>query len=238
MTSRQDNDGAPSLGERLLQHEMGTTERANAFYDRQVRQKLTPSMREFITRQPMVFLSTSDAGGHCDSSFRAGPPGFVITLDDQALTYPEYRGNGVLASAGNITENPHIGLLFMDFTDHQIGLHVNGTAHARTDREQRALHGQIPARTPAGRIPELWIHITVHEAYVHCSKHIPHLQPAPPRGRHARRLRPKDTEYFVGTQRTALTDEHAWLNTPTEPDTRRSEPARLRLDEHVLDPEP
>ncbi|MEU1349338.1 pyridoxamine 5'-phosphate oxidase family protein [Streptomyces sp. NPDC005775] len=189
------HDATPSHGERLLQAHLGTSERADAFYDRQVHPHLTAAMRDFIGRQSMVFLSTADARGHCDATFRAGPPGFVSVLDDRTLAYPEYRGNGVMASAGNITDNPHIGLLFMDFARDHIGLHVNGSAQLVSDQELRAAHSWIPAETAPGRLPVLWTHITLHEAYVHCSKHIPHLEPAPrPLG--LARSRPKDADYF------------------------------------------
>ncbi|WP_455357474.1 pyridoxamine 5'-phosphate oxidase family protein [Streptomyces sp. SYSU K217416] len=185
-----------SSGERLLQHHLGTTDRAAGFYDRQMQPCLTPEMRDFVRRQTMVFLSTADAGGACDASFRAGPPGFVIDLDERTLTYPEYRGNGVLASAGNITENPHLGLLFMDFTHHHIGLHVNGTARLHTDRQQRQIYPHLPVDTAPGRRPELWVHVIVEEAYVHCSKYIPHLEPAV-RPRDSTANRPKDADYFT-----------------------------------------
>ncbi|MBP0458566.1 pyridoxamine 5'-phosphate oxidase family protein [Streptomyces montanisoli] len=196
------DDASPSLGERLLQRELGTTERATAFYDRQVHAQLTPAMARFIARQSMVFLSTADAAGRCDTSFRAGPPGFVEVLDDHTVAYPEYRGNGVMASAGNVTENPHIGLLFMDFTQDHIGLHVNGTAHLRADSDQRALYPGIAPPQAAGRAPMMWLHITVHEAYVHCSRHIPHLQAVPrvPRARGGGRNRPKDADYFTAQE--------------------------------------
>ncbi|MFF4243581.1 pyridoxamine 5'-phosphate oxidase family protein [Streptomyces sp. NPDC001822] len=188
-------DMTPSRGERLLQSHLGTGERADAFYDRQVHPHLTTAMREFIQRQSMVFLSTADSRGHCDATFRAGPPGFVTVLDDRTLAYPEYRGNGVLASAGNITENPHIGLLFMDFTRDHIGLHVNGSAQLLTDQELRAAHPWTPVDPAPGRHPVLWTRIGLHEAYVHCSKHIPHLEPAPrPLG--LARTRPRDADYF------------------------------------------
>ncbi|MEU1040685.1 pyridoxamine 5'-phosphate oxidase family protein [Streptomyces sp. NPDC005551] len=190
------HDALPSQGERRLQARLGTGERADTFYNRQVHAHLTDAMRDFIRRQSMVFLSTADARGHCDASFRAGPPGFVTVLDDHTLTYPEYRGNGVLASAGNITENPHIGLLFMDFTHDHIGLHVNGSARLLTDEELRTAHPAIPADTAPGRRPALWTLITLHEAYVHCSKHIPHLEPAP-RTLKLARVRPKDADYFT-----------------------------------------
>ncbi|MEU0370151.1 pyridoxamine 5'-phosphate oxidase family protein [Streptomyces sp. NPDC006283] len=185
-----------SIGERQLQSRLGTTHQASGFYRRQVQGSLTSRMREFIARQTMVFISTADANGACDSSFRAGPPGFVSVLDDHTLTYPEYRGNGVMASAGNLTENPHIGLLFMDFTHHHIGLHVNGIARLHRDVDQRLAYPQLPVDTAPGRRPDMWVHIVVEEAYVHCSKHIPHLEPAA-RPRSASAGRPKDAEYFV-----------------------------------------
>ncbi|MBT1094268.1 pyridoxamine 5'-phosphate oxidase family protein [Streptomyces chartreusis] len=184
-----------SVGERRLQHLLGTADQAATFYDRQVQDRLTPQMTEFIGRQTMAFLSTADAGGACDVTFRAGPPGFVTVLDGSTLTYPEYRGNGVLASAGNITENPHIGLLFVDFSGDHIGLHVNGAARLHRDEDQRRAYPSLPVDSAPGRRPEFWVHITVEEAYVHCSKHIPHLEPAP-RPRPGVQ-RPKDADYFA-----------------------------------------
>ena len=63
-------------------------------------------MVEFIGRQKMVWIATADGHGECDCSFRAGPPGFVQGLDPWTMRYPEYRGNGVMASLGNLLENP------------------------------------------------------------------------------------------------------------------------------------
>ena len=93
---RADRPG--SHGEHEIQHELATTGRADRFYDEQVLDRLNPRMKEFVARQEMFFLATSDSHGECDSTFRAGPPGFLHVLDDTTLTYPEYRGNGVMAS--------------------------------------------------------------------------------------------------------------------------------------------
>jgi len=89
---------------------------------------LNEGMQSFVNRMELVFISTSDARGDCDSSFRAGPSGFISVLSDKTLAYPEYRGNGVMASLGNMRENRHVGLLFLDFFRDKIGLHVNGSA--------------------------------------------------------------------------------------------------------------
>ena len=117
-----------SEGERILQKKVGSENKAFAFYDKQMMDYLNPYMREFILKQEMVFIATSDSEGECDCSFRAGKQGFVRVLNKKTLLYPEYRGNGVMASMGNILENPHIGMTCIDFFENTIGLHVNGKA--------------------------------------------------------------------------------------------------------------
>ncbi|MFJ5835016.1 pyridoxamine 5'-phosphate oxidase family protein [Streptomyces sp. NPDC093089] len=160
---------------------MGTTERADRFYDEQVLDRLNPRMREFVARQEMFFLATADRHGTCDNSFRAGPPGFLHVLDDATLAYPEYRGNGVHASLGNIEENPHVGILMVDFLRDRIGLHVNGRARSVPDDSMRRAHPRLPVDPVPGRRALLWVVVSVEEAYIHCAKHIPHLQKAPAR---------------------------------------------------------
>jgi predicted pyridoxine 5'-phosphate oxidase superfamily flavin-nucleotide-binding protein len=165
--------------ESQLQEEYGTTARAQAFYRNQVIDHLNPAMREFIGRQEMVFIATADQQGEADCSFRAGPPGFVRILSEGALCYPEYRGNGILASLGNISENPHIGLLFVDFGEAKIGLHVNGRARV-VENEELAREATTEVRADlaetGGRRSERWVVVSVDEAYVHCSKHIPKMR--------------------------------------------------------------
>jgi hypothetical protein len=137
----------------------------------------------------MVFISTSDAHGECDASFRAGPPGFVRVLDPYTVTYPEYKGNGVMASLGNMAENPHLGMLFVDFFHSGVGLHINGRAHIV---EHRAVEAFMPMLLRSSGVeslwdvvpdkkktPERWVVVQIVEAYIHCSKHIPILAHLP-----------------------------------------------------------
>jgi uncharacterized protein len=171
-----------SAGEHVLQERHGTRDRAARFYDQQVLDRLNSRMRDFVGRTEMMFVATSDSRGECDCTFRAGPPGFVHVLDERRLAWPEYRGNGVMASAGNITENGHVGLLFVDFFRDVIGLHVNGTARVVSDEAMRFAHADLPVDEVPGRRPERWVRVCVEEAYIHCAKHIPRLA-KPPRGR-------------------------------------------------------
>jgi uncharacterized protein len=117
-----------SHSEHELQRRYGSQDRARRFYREQVLDRLNNRMVEFIGRQEMVWIATADSRGECDCSFRAGPPGFVQVLDARTMRYPEYRGNGVMASLGNIVENPYVGMIFLDFDQERIGLHVNGAA--------------------------------------------------------------------------------------------------------------
>lgn len=165
-----------SDGEHLVQQRMRTAERADRFYAEQVLDRLNPRMREFVARQEMFFLATADRHGDCDNTFRAGPPGFLHVLDDGTLAYPEYRGNGVHASLGNIEENPHVGLLMVDFFRDRVGLHVNGRARVVADDEMRRAHSGLAVDPVPGRRALVWVEIAVEEAYIHCAKHIPHLE--------------------------------------------------------------
>jgi uncharacterized protein len=172
-----------SGGEHWLQGQQGSLSRAHAFYTKQVLNHLNASMQEFIGQQEMVFLATADGKGECDCSFRSGEKGFIQILNERNLLYPELRGNGVYSSLGNIRENPHVALLFLDFFHHGIGLHVNGKATVWTEEELLRVHQMRPA-IPAGLVsnghrPELWVVTEVEEAYIHCSKHIPMLARLP-----------------------------------------------------------
>jgi uncharacterized protein len=137
----------------------------------------------------MMFVGTADSHGNADASFRAGHPNFVKVLDDRTIAYPEFRGNGVMSSMGNIAENPHVGLMFIDFCKDRIGLHVNGSARIIEHAEFLQLMQDRSAADAvlgdsmltnliskdAGNL-ERWVIVSVDEAYMHCSKHIPLMQ--------------------------------------------------------------
>jgi predicted pyridoxine 5'-phosphate oxidase superfamily flavin-nucleotide-binding protein len=175
---REDLPRPGSQGEHILQERHRTKERASQFYDNQFSDQLTPKMMEFIGRMEMAFIATSDTAGECDCSFRAGTAGFLRVLDERTIAYPEFRGNGVMASLGNILENPHIGIFMVDFTHDLIGLHVNGNAEIVTPVHMQELDRCLPEQaTHPGRRPVQWVLVRVTEAYIHCSKHIPKLIP-------------------------------------------------------------
>jgi truncated hemoglobin YjbI len=168
-----------SHSEHLLQEKWGARDRALNFYDRQVLDFLAPKMQEFIARQEFLFVATADRNGECDCTSKFGKPGFIRVLSNKYLMYPEYRGNGVFANSGNMTENPHIALLMIDFTRDTVGLHVNGKVRIVTNDELLQYTDKLPddvieeIHQEGKKCPERWMMIEVEEAYIQCSKHIP-----------------------------------------------------------------
>ncbi|NQZ58468.1 MAG: pyridoxamine 5'-phosphate oxidase family protein [Lentisphaeraceae bacterium] len=169
-----------SSGERELQKKLGTERRARSFYQNQMLTYLNDEMLAFVRQAELCFIATSDAHGECDCSLRSGEAGFFFVENDQTIYYPEYRGNGVMASLGNISENPHIGLMFIDFYEGGIGLHVNGKAeilanedfHLDFNKNQKKRFEREKERA------ERWVKVSIEEAYIHCSKHIPIMKKA------------------------------------------------------------
>lgn len=77
-------------------------------------------------------LGTADADGETDISPRFGPPGFVQRTD-RGLAYPEYRGNGVHASLGNMLETGQACFTFVDLWATGRAVHVEGEVALRDD---------------------------------------------------------------------------------------------------------
>ncbi|WP_242889963.1 pyridoxamine 5'-phosphate oxidase family protein [Actinomadura litoris] len=163
-------------GERSVQRRLDTTERAARFYGKQVLDHLNTRMQAFVRQQEMFFVATADRHGECDSSFRAGPLGFLFVAEKRTLLYPEYRGNGVFASLGNMQENSHVGLLLIDFERTRVGLHINGRAEILQDTEARAQWPDLSWEQRPGQQAQVWVKVSVQEAYIHCAKHIPPMK--------------------------------------------------------------
>jgi predicted pyridoxine 5'-phosphate oxidase superfamily flavin-nucleotide-binding protein len=85
--------------------------------------------RAFIERMDMFFLATADREGRPQCSYKGGEPGFVRVIDERTVAFPNYDGNGMYLSMGNVLENPHIGMLFIDFLSARPSrLRLNGIA--------------------------------------------------------------------------------------------------------------
>ena len=103
-------------GARELQDRFDTRRLADRLEEVKVHAAITEDDRAFIERMDMFFLATADAQGRPQCSYKGGDPGFVTVVDDRTIAFPNYDGNGMYLSAGNLRVNPHVGLLFVDFS--------------------------------------------------------------------------------------------------------------------------
>lgn len=120
-----------------------------------------------IEAVPFFFLATADRAGHCDCSFKGGGPGLVRMLGANRLAFPDFDGNQAFMSLGNILDNPHVGLLFIDFSD-GARLRVNGRAHIHDEGAPLKWFDGVR------RVVE----VAIEQVVPNCAAHIPKLIPA------------------------------------------------------------
>lgn len=135
-----DGDSIYHDGMRALQDARETRALANRLSEVTVRTAFTAEDRAFIESCAMFFIATADAQGQPDCSFKGGLPGFVRVLDDHTLAIPDYDGNGMYRTWGNVLVNPQVGLLFLDF-ERTKRIRVNGVA--KVD-ENDSLRSEFP----------------------------------------------------------------------------------------------
>ncbi|HEY2979765.1 MAG TPA: pyridoxamine 5'-phosphate oxidase family protein [Anaerolineales bacterium] len=124
--------GAYHAGSRRLQDQFDSRRIADRLEQVNTHATFTDRDRAFIEARSMFFLATANEDGWPDCSYKGGMPGFVRVVDGQTLAFPDYDGNGMFRSLGNISLNPHVGLLFIDF-EKPGRLRVNGLATLHAD---------------------------------------------------------------------------------------------------------
>jgi predicted pyridoxine 5'-phosphate oxidase superfamily flavin-nucleotide-binding protein len=103
---------------------------------------LTDAQRALIVRADTFFIATEHSESGADASHRGGRPGFVVTPDARTLLWPDYRGNNMFNTLGNLESDPRAGLLFIDFDS---GASLQLTGKARVD------FGDPSTAAPTGR---------------------------------------------------------------------------------------
>ena len=114
-------------GHRLLQNRFDTRLLADRIDKRMMDDVIDADDKAFIESLDMFFLATADEQGHPNCSYKGGEPGFVRVLDEHNVAFPNYDGNGMYLSSGNVLVNPNVGMLFIDF-ERGRPLRLNGVA--------------------------------------------------------------------------------------------------------------
>ena len=129
-------------GNRRLQDQFDSRRISDRLEEKLTRTAFTADDKAFIESAIYFFISTADAEGRPDCSFKGGPPGFVRVTADSELAFPDYDGNGMFKSLGNVVVNPNVGLLFIAMHGKPKRLRVNGRARV-SDDDPRTARGPL-----------------------------------------------------------------------------------------------
>ncbi|HLY05864.1 MAG TPA: pyridoxamine 5'-phosphate oxidase family protein [Rhizomicrobium sp.] len=153
-------------GERKLQDRFGSRALADRLVEHTHRTGFSDDDRGFIESVTFFFLATADAEGRPDCSFKGGPAGFVRVVAPNVLAFPDYDGNGMFRSLGNIAVNAHVGLLFIRTGEKRGRLRVNGRAAVAFDN---AAMTDIPGA-------QALVRVTAEHIFPNCPRYIPRLE--------------------------------------------------------------
>jgi len=154
-------DGFYHEGHRELQGRFDTGRLADRLLEVTVHDAITPDDQAFIEARDMFFLATADEAGRPTCSYKGGDPGFVRVVSPTEVAFPNYDGNGMYLSMGNLLRNPHVGLLFLDF-EHQRRMRLNGTARIERDDPLLATYPEA----------QFVVRVTVREVFPNCPRYI------------------------------------------------------------------
>lgn len=152
-------------GNRALQDAFGSRALADRLDEKLRHDRFTDGDAAFIQAQSFFFLATADAEGRPDCSFKGGPPGFARVVAPDLLVFPDYDGNGMFKSLGNIAANPHVGLLFIAIGEKAGRVRVNGRAEVVADDPSMAA---IPGA-------QLLVKVTPTDIFPNCPRYIPRM---------------------------------------------------------------
>jgi hypothetical protein len=153
-------------GNRQLQDRFASRRIADRLEEKLTRTAFTADDKTFIESASYFFLATADADGRPDCSFKGGLPGFVRVTGAAELAFPDYDGNGMFKSLGNLLVNRHVGLLFIAMHDKPKRLRVNGIA--RVSETDPLLKETVGA--------QLIVRVEARAIFPNCPRYIPTLQ--------------------------------------------------------------
>jgi predicted pyridoxine 5'-phosphate oxidase superfamily flavin-nucleotide-binding protein len=153
-------------GNRRLQDHFGSRRISDRLEEKLTRTAFTSDDKAFIESAQYLFLATADAEGRPDCSFKAGMPGFVRVTTPSELAFPDYDGNGMFKSLGNILLNADVGMLFIAMHGKPQRLRVNGRATVNYDDP---LLAEIVGA-------QLIVRVTARAIFPNCPRYIPTMQ--------------------------------------------------------------
>jgi uncharacterized protein len=146
---------------RGLQDRFDTRRLADRLEERIVVDSIDDDDKAFIEQRDMFFLATVDPRGFPSCSYKGGEPGFVRVLDERTIAFPNYDGNGMYVSMGNLEAHAKIGMLFIDW-EKPSRLRVYGEAAIVFDDPLQAHYPEA----------QFIVRVNVREVFPNCPRYV------------------------------------------------------------------
>jgi hypothetical protein len=151
-------------GNRRFQDQFDSRRIADRLEQKLSRTAFTEDDKAFIESRILFFLATADAAGRPTCNHKGGAAGFVRVVAPDELAFPDFDGNGMFLNIGNISVNPGVGLLFIDFEKPK-RLRVDGSASVSRD-------DPLLAHTVGA---QLIVRVKARAIYPNCPRYIPKM---------------------------------------------------------------
>jgi predicted pyridoxine 5'-phosphate oxidase superfamily flavin-nucleotide-binding protein len=115
---------------------------------------LEPEQRSLVETADTLFVASAHAGAGADASHRGGLPGFVRMQGEDTVAFPDYVGNGMFQTLGNLLVDGRAGLLFPDF---ERGRTLQLTGRASVEFEPKGARRQPGAERMVNLRIERWV---------------------------------------------------------------------------------
>lgn len=152
-------------GSRGLQEAFGSTALADRLSEL-ARREFSDEDRAYIEGSIYFFLATADAEGQPDVSFKGGPAGFVRVTGPAELAFPDYDGNGMFKSLGNLEVNEKVGLLFISMHGRPRRLRI--VERATVLKDDPLMAEMVGA--------QMIVRVAVEGIFPNCPRYIPKLE--------------------------------------------------------------
>ena len=153
-------------GNRRLQDQFDSRRISDRLEEKLTRTEFSADDKTFIESAIYFFIATADAQGRPDCSFKGGMPGFVRVTGAREIAFPDYDGNGMFKSLGNLLVNPNVGLLFIAMHGKPKRLRVNGTAEVALD----------DPLLPEFEGAQALVRVTPVDIFPNCPRNIPRMR--------------------------------------------------------------
>ncbi len=151
-----------------IREKNGTTKQVEYYLNTIASDEIDENLRFYLEGLRYFFFATSSKDGYTNVNFKGAKSNTLIkVLDKKRFIFPDYNGNGIFHSVGDIATNPKVALLCIDFLS-DTRVKISGSAKIIDDNNELIKYRDIFDCYDVERV----IEITVEYIIPNCSNQL------------------------------------------------------------------